>query len=709
MADPVNRLLAIGLPEGAGQALVRTFDGVEQLGQGFRFRVELLAERALNAAALIGENVTVRVMLADGGNRCFNGHVARLVQLRNEGRHFRYEATLVPWTWFLTRQADCRLFHPNAELDLLKKNKVPDIVTEIWKEAGFSSDSFGSDKLNLRYPERDLTVQYRETTYNFCQRLMEQEGIYYYFEHEDGKHKLVMCDNPANHDPCVREELPLRSGGDAPTTDEEVTDWVVEREIQPMNAALADFDFTKPNTPLRQVGTDTLEVENRYEMFDYPGEFTETEDGDRLARIRAEELAGQFMIIRGRSTVRTIEAGRTFKLTGSLRPDQRGSFLVVSVTHRAVCDLTESGSRSSGTGSYECSFVARPADRQFRPARTSPRPTVAGPQTAIVVGASGDEIHVDPDGYGMVKLHFHWDRYDLGNENSSPWIRVSQNWAGRKWGAMFLPRVGQEVIVEFLEGDPDKPIITGRVHNNENMPPYELPANKTMSSIKSNSVGAEGFNELRFEDKGGEEQVFLHAQKNLDVRVLNDAFEYIGNDKHLQVEVDNHAWIKNDNSVQIDRDHKEEIGRDRNLKVVGKEAKEVTKSVSLKVGEDVIEEFGKNHSEVVTKDYYLKADNIVIEAATNITIKVGDQYIAIDSKGVKIGSAGKIAYEATGEVSMKSTGGDVKIESGAGELSLKGTTGLKADGTVKADVKAAKVAVEGQAMVEVKGGMVKIG
>ncbi len=703
-----HRFMSIGTPLKGIEFLPVLFEGEEELGRSFEFTVEVLSEKEPDHTKLIGENVTVRIKQADGKDRLFNGYVSRFVHEKREGRMYRSTMTLVPWTWFFTCQADCRLFHKGAAVDLMKKVKVPEIVQEIWKDAGFTDYK---SKLQTEYPERELTVQYCETTFDFFSRLLEHEGIYYYFEHEDGKHTAVLCDSPGNHEAREGAEKLLwdPTPGEV-TSGEHISEWVVERELSTTRAALADYDFTKPKTPLIEAGSFPREIDPVYEVFDAPGEFTVKSEGERLANTRAQELGSRYQVINGEGNIRNLGPGQKFSLTGPVRPDQKGEFLCLWARYKAANDIGDSGEPVEGSEAFTCEFTARPAADQFRPERTTPVPVISGPHTAVVVGAEGDEIHTDQEGYGRVKVKFHWDRYSKADQNASPWIRVAQVWAGKKWGAMFTPRVGQEVVVDFLDGDPDRPLVAGRVYNNENMPAYELPGSKTISYLKSSSsTGGEGFNEIRFEDKAGEEQVFIHAQKNMDVRVVNDAFDYIGNNKHVQVEKDSHVWVKNDNHVKIARDHKELVERDRNLKVDGKEAKEVAKSLSLKVGEDVIEEFAKNQSTVVAKDLYIKADNICIEAATNITIMVGDQYVAIDSKGVKIGSAGKIAFESTGEASMKSTGGDVKVESGAGELSLKGTTGLKADGTAQAELTAAKTAVEGKAMLEAKGGMVKIG
>ena len=395
----------------------------------------------------------------------------------------------------------------------------------------------------------------------------------------------------------------------------------------------------------------------------------------------------------------------------------------MSAEYHLESDAFDGSGQATGRGPvFECSFTALSTAEAFRPSRTTPRPLIRGPQTAMVVGPSGEEIHTDE--YGRVKVQFHWDRYGEADENSSCWVRVAQVWAGKKWGAMYLPRIGHEVIVEFLEGDPDRPIVTGRVYNGVTLPPHELPDNKTISTLKSNSSpDGGGFNEIRFEDKKDSEQIFIHAQKNQDTRVKNDCFEEIGHDRHVVVKNDRFEHVENNRSEEVDADHKEKIGKDRHLTVKGKEAKKVGASHSFTVGGDVIEVFKKNHNETVTKDYYLKADNIVIEGMTNVTINVGGSYIAIDKSGIKIGSDGDIEFDAKGgvtanamsDITLDAKGGitanamtDIVLKAMANlnleamvNATLKGTAGAKVESTAMTDI-------AGTAMVKIQGGLVKI-
>jgi type VI secretion system secreted protein VgrG len=515
--------------------------------------------------------------------------------------------------------------------------------------------------------------------------MMEQEGIYYYFNHSDGKNELVLCDSPSAHEafPGYAEMIFRAPTHDKNEVGEFIQDWTVEKEVQPGVYTLADFNFKTPKAPIvSNANKSRSHEQSGFEIFDYPGEFEVRDEGTQYAKIRMQELQSQHEVVRGRGTTRGVATGAKFKFKADEMPwkGQDREYMVCGVAIQA--DAGEYASGGGGAGEFfNCSFTVAEAAEQFRAARLTPKPIVQGPQTAIVVGKSGEEI--DTDEFGRVKVQFHWDRYSKADETSSCWVRVSQTSAGKEWGAISLPRIGQEVIVEFLEGDPDLPIITGRVYNATNMPPYKLDANKTISTIKTNSSkGGGGFNEIRFEDKKGEEQIYIHGEKNQDIRIKNDTFEWVGNNQHLVVKKDQFEHVENNRDEIVDADHKEKIGKDRHLKVVGKEAKAVDGSLSLTVKGDVIEVFKSNHSEETTKDYYLKADNIVIEGMTNVTIKVGGSSIAIGADGI----------------AMK-TSATVKIESGA-TMDIKGGAPLTMESPM--------TTVKGDGMLTLKGGMVMI-
>jgi type VI secretion system secreted protein VgrG len=685
-ATQQHRFLALGTALGDDQLLVKKFSMSEQLGRLFQIEVELVSpDTAIDFDKMVGTNATVRLEMPNGKTRYFNGYVSRFVQTEQERAYAQYRATLVPWLWFLTRTADCRIF---------QKKKVPDIIEEVFKAHGFKD--YNVRKLTGTYREWENCVQYRETDFNFVSRLMEQEGIYYFFEHKDGVHTLVLADSASAHEPFAGYDTlvyrPRTHQGEE--TAETVTDWVMEKELQPGAYALGGFHFKTPNAPIVTNANISRKHEAAaFEIYDYPGGFDNRDEGDAYAKLRIEELQAQHEILRAQATVRGACTGCKFKLKGHPRDDQNREYLITGGSYQASVSGYETSGKTDEEEFFSCSFTAMPASEPFRAVRLTPKPVIQGPQTAIVVGKKGEEIHTDE--FGRVMVQFHWDRYGKVDENSSCWVRVSQPAAGKGWGAISIPRIGQEVVVEFLEGDPDRPIITGRVYNATNKPPYDPASFKTVTAFKSNSSkGGGGFNELRFEDKKGEEQVFVHGEKNLDVRIKNDAFEWIGNNKHLVVKKDQIEHVENNRDEVVDADHKEKIGKDRHLKVAGKEAKAVDGSLSLSVKGDVIEVFKANHSEQTTNDYYLKADNVVIEGMTNVTIKVGSNYIVIEKSGIKIGCDEPNAKLET---------------SSMGDTMLKSTMNLKAEATMEAGLKGtAGVKVETPAILTAQGSLVKI-
>jgi len=412
-------------------------------------------------------------------------------------RYGLYRATLSPWLWFLTRTSDCRIF---------QNMTVPAIIEQVFHDHGFND--FIPTKLSGSYRTWEYCVQYRETDFNFVSRLMQQEGIYYYFTHENGKHTLVLADNPGSHSTFSGyDQVPYYPPDVQEFRERDhIYEWTVEKQVQSGAYALNDFDFMAPRKNLRTLASTPKDhAMADLPMYDYPGDYTEASDGNAYSAVRLQELLAQHEILRGQGIARGLAVGYLFSLTHYGREDQNRKYLIVSAVHDLQSDTYESVAGIDAAKPYVGRITAIDAQQQYRAPRINPKPVVQGPQTAIVVGASGDEIHTDQ--YGRVKCQFHWDRYGEANQNSSCWIRVAQSWAGKKWGTLYLPRVGHEVIVDFLEGDPHRPIITGRVYNDINKPPYTLPDNKTMSTLKSlSSTGGDGFNEFRFEDKKGSEQ-----------------------------------------------------------------------------------------------------------------------------------------------------------------------------------------------------------
>ncbi len=502
-----NREIAIQTQLGKDALLLQRVTGSEKLGQMFKFELELFSKNFnIKFADIVGQNVTIRLNLDKGGVRYFNGYISRFVQTESHGDLARYQATVVPWLWFLTRTADCRIFQGKT---------VPEIIKEVFREHGFTDIK---DTLTEKYRTWDYCVQYRETDYNFVNRLMEQEGIYYFFVHEDQKHTIVLADSINAHESYPGyDQIRYRPTSGALSTAEYIWEWLVESNIQPGMYKMNDFDYRNVKADILAVAkdpeADSQKVAGRavseLEIFDYPGEYIDEktksakDDGERYARIRSEELQAQKLVCHARSDARGIAAGYLFELADHRRSDQNCQYLITSVNYLMTTDPYESESRQKESEPvFACEFAAISSDQPYRPTRVTPQPMIRGPQTATVVGPKDEKISTDK--YGRVKVQFHWDRYGKVDQNSSCWVRVSQLWAGHNWGGMHIPHIGQEVIVEFLEGDPDQPIITGRVYNIDNMPPKDLPENKHKSIIRDNAGNA-----LIFDAQPGKENITL--------------------------------------------------------------------------------------------------------------------------------------------------------------------------------------------------------
>ena len=636
-ATQKHRMIAVNSVLGEDILLFGRMTVTEQMGRLFECELELFSEKTdIKLADVLGTNMTVRLELPyQQGTRYFNGLVTRFSYIGTRGlRYGAYRATLNPWLWFLTRTADCRIF---------QNKKVPDIIKDVFREQGFTDFK---DALGGNYREWEYCVQYRETDFNFVCRLMEQEGIYCFFKHENGKHVLVLADGYSSHEKFPKYETVPYFPPDIHDHRERdhLYEWHIAQNVQPGVYALNDYDFTAPRKNLRSMlNKPKNHALASMEIYDYPGEYIDPGDGSNYSKIRLEELLAQHEVARGEGNAAGLAVGYLFSLSNCSREDQNREYLIVSAMHQIESDEFESFLEGGISGKpYRGEIAAIEAKQQYRAPRVTPKPVVQGPQTAVVVGPKGEEIYTDQ--YGRVKCQFHWDRYGKADENSSCWIRVAQGWAGKKWGIMHLPRIGHEVIVDFLEGDPDQPIVTGKVYNGINMPPYTLPDNKTISTLKSlSSKDGGGFNEFRFEDKKGKEQIFLHAERNEDIRVKNDAFEWIGSERHMivkkkqfeQVDGEKHLIVKSgdggkgDQFERVEGEKHQEVKKDHNQKVGG--------TLSLKVDQNLQEKVGQNHALEAGTEIHLKAGmKVVIEAGTELTIKASGGFVKIDAMGVTI-------------------------------------------------------------------------
>ena len=489
-----ERPIEVTSPLGEDTLLFRRMTGVEELGRLFRYDLELLSEDpAIVLHDVLGQSVTVRLNLAGDETRHFNGYVTDFSQVGALRNYTVYRATLRPWLWFLTRTTDCRIFQGKT---------VPEIIKAVFRELGFTDFE---ESLSGSYRTWDYCVQYRETDFNFVSRLMEQEGIYYYFKHVDGKHTLVLADSHSAHESIPAGEISFYVTEDKDLAERDhLFTWQISRQIQPGKYVLNDFDFEKPRASLEAKSAVSRDnAQSEYEMFDFPGEYLTTGEGEAYARVRIEELQAQYEVVEAQSNCRTLACGKLFKVDDHPRDDQKREYLIVAAHYDMAVGGYESGTPAEQVG-YQCGVRAIDNKQPYRTQRSTPKPVVQGPQTAVIVGKSGEKVWTDK--YGRVKVQFPWDRYGKSDENSSCWIRVSQNWAGKNWGGMFLPHLGQEVIVEFLEGDPDRPIVTGRVYNADNMPPLPLPDDRLKSIIRDVFV-----NQIVFDATPGAEHIVIHS------------------------------------------------------------------------------------------------------------------------------------------------------------------------------------------------------
>ena len=465
---------------------------------------------------------------------------------------------------------------------------VPEIVEKV-----FVDKKLKDFKLNLKgtYKKREYCVQYRETDFNFISRLLEDEGIFYFFQHEDGKHTLILADAPGEHQPCPEQGTARCRPHEGGVYNEDMIDTLlVKQEIRAGKYTLNDYNFETPKTSLKtEVPSNQKLGPEEREYYDYPGGYGKKSEGDSLANVRMQEEEAKITTFHGTCNCRAFTSGYRFKLEDFYRDDMNNKeYVLTSIRHEGSQTYSRFDTEEEQT--YKNEFTCIPFDVPYRHPRNTPKPFVQGAQTAIVVGPGGEEIY--PDKYGRVKVQFHWDREGKNNENSSCWVRVSQVWAGAGWGAMFIPRIGHEVIVDFLEGDPDRPIITGRVYHGNNNPPYSLPAEKTKSTIKSNSSpGGGGSNEFRFEDKKGNEEIYIHAEKDENIIVKNNQTIAVGNDRAES--------IVRDRSLEVGRDKSEKVGRNKMIQVAAGHTEQIGSSMSIIVGSTLTETVMVNYAETV--------------------------------------------------------------------------------------------------------------
>lgn len=645
MSESTTTHIEVSISPDPGFKLVfDSLDGTEELGRPFLYVLMMSSEKAKgDLMSLLGSSVTVSITKEKTEKRHFNGIVGRIEYAGLRGGAASYRMELRPWIWLLSHQQDCVIF----------QNKTAwQIITAVFEAAGFSD--YEDQRQNAAGDKTlEYCVQYDESSFDFVTRLMEEFGLYYYFKHESGVHKLVFCDDPNSHSsigtaiPFQAQETELR------VVEDHIWQWSSELTVVPGKFTYRDYNFTTSSADLTARSQNTASHKHgSYEVYRYPGLYGTKPDGDSLTDVRVQDLTARRQVTFGSSNSRKLYAGCKFNLSGFYEEAENRDYIAIRAEYSVTIGEGTAGTEMRDT--FRCNIQAIKGDTHFRLENQTARPMIRGPQTAKVVGPSGEEIYTDE--YGRIKVQFPWDRKGTKDENSSCWIRVAQIWAGQSWGGMFIPRIGQEVVVEFLEGNPDRPLVTGCVYNDSQTVPYKLPDNKTRSTIKSNSsAGGNGFNELRFEDKAGSEEIFFQAQKDYNKVVLNNETVNITKDTTTTVKEGNRSVTvsKGDNTFTVSQGKNTvTIKADNSLTV-----QQGNNSATVSTGNDSLTVSTGNHSITVS------AGSSTISAGQSITLKVGANSITIDNTGVTI-NATKVGVTATAEAQLQS-GATMSIQAGA--------------------------------------------
>jgi type VI secretion system secreted protein VgrG len=647
-----TRLARLAGPLGPDDLLLVRFSGEEALSRQFRFHLELQSEkRDIDPGSVLRKYGTLQVTLADESQRHINGMFSRFSQGTSDAELTTYWAELVPWTYFLSLRRNCRIF---------QKKSVIEILTAVFEESPYAEFEVRCGDR----PARDFCVQYRESDLNFAQRLLEEEGIFYFFEHTEDKHKLVLADSN-NHIPDCPPPTTVRALAAASPDSSAVTAFELENSVRIGAVIYRDYDHLQPSFTL----DGEAPGEEGEEVYEYwPGHYTTRGEGERFAKYRLEAEEALREQARGRSTCRNLISGHKFTLEEHTNDRANQEYVLTSVRH--VCNTGDYRSSGSDSFDYSNEFTVVPMSVPFRPRRTVAKPVIVGSQTAVVVGPSGEEIYTDE--HGRVKLHFHWDREGKKNENDSCWIRVSQPWAGQGWGAVSIPRIGQEVVVDFLEGDPDQPIVTGRVYNAENKPPFGLPDNGMVSGIKSYSTpGGGGYNGIDMNDTKGKEAFNVHAQYDMTTMVLHDETHTVKNDRKKNVENDEVNVIKKNRTTEISE------GDEKLSVMVG------NRMTTIEAGDDTLTITAGQRSEVVKGPY-----EITVNSA-RFKIQCGASELILNHDGL-----------------IEIKGMDILVKANK-DLSLQGMN-VESLAKVSNNTKGAMVMSEAKGMNVVKGGMVQL-
>ncbi|HEY3820075.1 MAG TPA: type VI secretion system tip protein TssI/VgrG [Polyangiaceae bacterium] len=736
---PDASTLALAIQGITDDLMVLHFEGHEGMSQLFEFEITFSCADALTFADVVRKAATLTMHVDQDTPRVVHGIVSRLEQENPQAKTTQYRLTLVPRAWQLLHRMNCRIFQDMT---------APKIVDAVLTGAGLTT---GDDyKLNLQatYTSRDYCVQYRESDWDFISRLLEEEGIFYSIDNGGETDVIVIADAVSGY-AAIAGAATLnfrpRAGamGGTLVPGDHVLTFQYAEQIRSGKTTTRDWNFLKPALLLESAGTGAVNAD--LEIYDFPGEYQLKADGDTLATVRIGEQSAGIQMAGGESSCSQLAPAHTFTLAEHPRESFNLQYVVTRVAHRGTnAEAHQLADDGDVQPLYENEFEVIPASTLFRPPRVTRRPHIHGVQTATVVGPSGDEIYVDAN--CRVKVQFHWDRLGKNDDKSSCWVRVAQSWASASFGAMFIPRIKDEVVVTFLEGDPDQPLIVGSIYHGTNVPPYTLPDNKTRSTIKSNtSPGGGGSNELRFEDKKGSEEVFLHAQKDWTIGVENDKNQNVGhdethhvvhdrtknvdndqtatighddtltvkNDQTMTVQHDQALTVQNDRSVTVQNDHTEAVSGNQKVTITkaqtvaisDKQDITVSKTRSLTVTGDVSETFQAKLTVSVTGDVSetMSAKRTVSLTGDHAESIGGKESITVSGDSVETVS-GKKTFTVTGNVTITSGSSTVTIKP-SGEISIAGVK-MSIDASGPLEISGATVDVKSQGPATFKGAAV---
>jgi len=674
MADALSqadRALTINTPFGDDAVIAVSFNGREALSEPFAFVVDLVSEdQALKVESILGKSVTVELKLDDDYDRYFNGIVWRfasgLVSDFEDAPIRHYQAELVPWTQLLKLNSNCRIF---------QEQTIPQIVEQVFQDGGYTDYKLS---LNETYTKQDYCVQYNESDHDFISRLLEREGIFYYFSHEDSKHTLVLGDAASAYVNASQSSVEYYDTFDDRVTGQ-LKSWVRRQECTTSKFQVNDYNFETPTTALKgEEKTVVSTAISDTEKYEYAPNYQQASDGKTLATARIEAEEALYDRAEGGSYHPLFQPGSKFKITEHpVDAEKNQGYVVTAVEHHAHEPVLFASGAAVGAQDqplYWNNFECAPDKTAVRPQRKTPKPAVHGPHTAVVVGPENSEIYTNE--YGQIKVQFHWDEEGKFDENSSCWMRVTQGWAGGKFAAQFLPRVGNEVIVEYLNGDVDRPIITGSVYNADNKPIYDLPDNSYQSGVKTLSTDkgtADNYNELRFSDKIGEEEIYFHAERDFNREVENNDTLKVGFDTKdpgdQTIDIYNNRTVtldQGDDSLTITNGGRTvQMKADHSLTI-----DEGDQSVTISSGGRTVQMKADDSLTIDTGDHSINvsAGQSTIEAAQSITLKVGGSSVKIDMQGVTI-DAPQINISGSAEVNVQGAMASVQAD---GILTLKG-------------------------------------